>query len=423
MKKLLLFSLTMLLLGGILAPPARGQDIGNVGFRTVNQKIFVNQTTATTSPASSAFPCTPTNGSPCVIPNLGQNIHSVTYQIQTPCATGFFMDLRLEATQDGITWFPISNDATDQNSGNIQGATSLGLTAIGLYAGYRLNLVSLSCDSGQNTGITATYSGTFSSNPSANGVFYQSSPVRQLLLQNFPTTGTFPTSITVPAVSGSTAGMLYVQCSVVASGASSACPASNVQVTSYIAFGSSIGGGGGGNPNTSSLSYSIPLTNGALINLQSYPASSITFGFTSAGTAGINMSAYYFPTPAPPSPFVADPCASPGAAKSSVNFLAAAAGTTSVIPVPANGTAITYVCFYQMGQNATVGSYQWTSGTGAACGTNTVIKSGVIPVANSQPITAGPGATLFSVAAGSGVCLTTTGAGGTIGGIINYVQQ
>lgn len=417
---------TLLLLGGIFAPPSRAQDIGNVGFRTVNQKIFFGQTTAITSPNSSTFPCTPTNGNPCVIPNLGQNVHVVTYQILTPCNTGFFMDLRLEATQDGITWFPISNDATDQNSGNIQGATSLGLTATGLYSGYRLNLVSISCDSGQSTGITATYNGTFSSTPTATDVFYQASPYRKLLVQNFPTTGSFTTS-TVAANMGSTAGEIFVQCSTVASGASQACPATTVTVTSYVAFGSSVGGGGGGNPITSTLTYTVPSTNGAVVQLQSFPASSITFLFSSVGSAGVNLSAYYLPNPAPPSASVADPCASPGAVKQSA-FANITTSTTTSIIAPLNQTLI-FVCQIVAQLNSTSSStILFEIGSGASCGTGTTVKTATYQNSTiaSEMVTLGGGsASVFATPFSAyGVCaVTTAGTGPGIGVTISYVQQ
>ncbi len=421
-----LFSCVLSLLALCCPASLQAQDIGNVGFRTIVQKVFQGQSTAVATPANSSYPCLPTNGNPCTIPNFGQNVHAVAYQILTPCNTGFFMDLRIEATQDGITWFPISPDATDQNSGNIQGATSLGLSATGLYAGLRLNLVSISCDSGQSTGITATYTGTFSSNPPQADVFYQSSPVRKLLVQNLPTTGGFTTA-TVPALNGSTAGMVFVQCSTVASGASQGCPATTVQVNSYVAFGSSVGGGGGGNPNTSSLTYTVPSTNGAIIQLQSFPASSITFLFSTAGSAGVNLSAYYFPNLSPPSSSVADPCASPGAVKQSAFANITTATTTTIVPI-LNQTLI-FVCQIVAQLNSTTAStILFEYGTGASCSTGTVVKTATYTNSTlvSAPVILGGGsasvfATPFSA---NGVCaVTTVGTSPTIPVTITYVQQ
>src|SRR5579885_124308 len=243
----------------IVSAPVRGQ-VTYVSPQPVQQQIFGGQTTAAASPAPTGFPCTPSNGSPCGIPNLGQSIHAITYTIANPCTTGFSMDLRIEASNDGATWFAISEDATDQNSGSIQGATTGGLTATGSYASYRVNLVRLACASGQTPAVTVFYSGTSTSNPTSVGAFYQSSPIRKIVLQNQATTNAnAQPAVTVNAANGNTAGGLYISCYIAASGSSTSCPSGmSITVTAFIAFGSSIGGGGGGNVVSSSTTYAVP---------------------------------------------------------------------------------------------------------------------------------------------------------------------
>src|SRR6202023_3115972 len=103
--------------------------------------------------------------------------------------------------------------------------------------------------SGQTPAITAFYSGTSTSNPSSVNAFYQSSPLRKIILQNLATnTAAATPAVTIGASTGSTAGVLGVICFTAATGAGVSCPA-NMQVTvsGNISWGSVVGGGGGGN--------------------------------------------------------------------------------------------------------------------------------------------------------------------------------
>jgi hypothetical protein len=410
------------------------QDVGNVGFRTISQPIFGAQTTAAVSPNTFPGPginCAPTNGNPCPIPNAGQNIHAVTYSISSTCTTGFFMDMRLEATNNGSTWFAISADATDQNSGSVQGSTQAGITATGLYAGYRLNLVSIACLSGQTPAVTASYSGTFSAAPTPTDAFYQASIYRKLILQNQPTTNaaTQP-AVTIGAPNGNTAGAFYISCFLAANGSTTSCPSGmTVTVTGFIAFGSSIGGGGGGNVVSKTFSYLINPTVSPVTQIFSVPAVSMTFSFAGAGTAGVSWSIYYLSNSTPSSNFVADPCASSGTIKQHTKAnITTATTTTLVVGVPQQTI---YVCGFLLNMVATASTTDtllFEQGTSGTCATPAAISatysSGSLAAGATNLTFGNAGATLLAASTGSDVCaLTTVGTTPAIALDFTYVQQ
>lgn len=421
---------------GLLFPASlHAQFLGYTSPQTVSQKIFSGQTTAAVSPSSSPIGCVPVNGTPCAIANLGQSIHTVVYSISSPCTTGFFMDLRIEASNDGVNWFAISEDATDQNSGSIQGSTFGGLTATGSYAAFRLNLVSIFCASGQSPAVTAFYSGTSTSNPTATGVFYQASPYRKLLVNNLATTATQPV-VTIGAPTGNSSGTLVLSCYIAASGATTSCPAATITVISYLAFGAAVGGGGGGAIVSGSQAVSVPVTTSPILQVTTAgPAESVNFQFSTPGTAGVNWSIFYLFNSVPVSNVAADPCSSAGASKISKPISITGAGTTGIISGNL-GQAI-YVCggSFTIASSATsADSIQFEFGANSLCATGTTILTGTfgtgITVANlMETIVLPAGATNFTAPAsavgtsGNNLCAVTTGTTVNIQGYLSYVQQ
>ena len=136
-------------------------------------------------------------------------------------------------------------------------------------------------------------------------------------------------------------------------------------------------------------------------------------------SAALYSMEYIFTIPGSPS-LIQDPCQ--GAfVKLSAPISAGAAGTTKIITEVAGQTI--YVCSYNASQVATAGTVRWISGTGATCGTATVNETGAMAVTASQPFTYAPGHTVFSSASGAAICMTTTGAGGTVDGVVTFVQQ
>lgn len=202
-----------LLLLAAFAVPSRAQDIGNVGLRTIQQKMFSLQSTPAVTPNNSTFPCTPTNGNPCAFQNLGQTAHILTYTTNGSCST---LDLRFEGSQDGTNFFAISPDATDTPQNSISGVINAGgVSAIGNYPIVRVNLVAIS-----GCTLSAFYSGTFATTPTNAQITQQANPVRMIVTQNTVTSSAFST-ITLATPFGNSQGSIWLQCS-------AACAASGV---------------------------------------------------------------------------------------------------------------------------------------------------------------------------------------------------
>lgn len=326
------------------------------------------------------------------VQNLGQNMHFLSY---TRSGSITLLDLRMEGSNDGVTFFPISDDAIDVTT------TAGVLYSVGYYPVVRVNLLAIA---GGGT-ITANYTGTSGSSSPPTGNSY--TPALQSRKTVFSTSAMNANqAATILPPSNSTAGFLFV----VSTGGTF--PAgSTISVTGQIA--------------NAGLTFALPVPvtsltglSQVLLPVNSSPATSILVSYISGGASGNTFNAFYiFAAPSP----INDPCQSPSANKSSVQINAGAAATTKVITEVA--AEITYVCGYQAAQAATAGTVQWTTGTGPTCGTGTVTASGAMPVTASQPFTYGPGSSLFQTARGAAVCLTTTGAGGTVNGVITFVQQ
>lgn len=116
-----------------------------------------------------------------------------------------------------------------------------------------------------------------------------------------------------------------------------------------------------------------------------------------------------------------DPCQNPNVAKSSAVVTVGAATTLQIVGLVA-GQQI-FVCGYQISQAVLAGTLQWTSGTGVNCAATVVTKTGAMQTIVGQPFIYSTGGTVFTVASGSELCLTTTGAGATAAGVVSFVQQ
>lgn len=357
----------------LLAVPARSQFVGFTSPQTVTQTALNAAGGATTFN----------------VQNLGQNMHFLSY---TRTGTVSLLDLRMEGSNDGVTFFPISDDAVDVTT------TSGVLYAVGYYPVVRVNLVAIA---GGGT-ITANYTGTSgSSSPPTGNSYTGSLQGKKVVFSNLPMNANQNTTLLTQ--NNNTAGFLFIV-------GTAAFPAgSSITISSQI-----------GNAGLTAVLPSTSLTGVSqiLLPVSSSPATAAAINYISGGASANLFTVYYIFTPPAPNN---DPCASPASTKSSVQIAAGAAGTTKIITEVA--AEITYVCGYQAAQAATAGTVQWTSGTGATCGTGTVTNSGPMPVTAGQPFTYGPGSTLFSTARGAAVCLTATGAGGTVNGLITFVQQ
>jgi len=191
-----------------LALPSLGQNLGSVTLGTAQAQVFSGQTTAAVTPNSNpALQCTPTNGSPCAIPNNGQSVHTLVYSGGS-CTS---LDMRLEASYDGSTFFNISSDALDNSANAVSGLAGFGgVTAVGYYPVIRANLVkAVGCG---GAGVNAFYSGTAATTPTTSAITQQASGYRVPVTIATVTSAAFST-IVIPTPFGSSAGSLFVQCS------------------------------------------------------------------------------------------------------------------------------------------------------------------------------------------------------------------
>lgn len=115
-----------------------------------------------------------------------------------------------------------------------------------------------------------------------------------------------------------------------------------------------------------------------------------------------------------------DPCQSATSAKVGVPINIGSATTTQLV-APLTGH-IVYVCGFQF--TAAVGTgatYQFTTGTGATCGTGTITQTGA--EIGGSPIDSGGGYTVFKSASGQGLCMVTGGTSPSAQGLATVIQQ
>lgn len=137
---------------------ASAQFLGYTSPQTWSGTVLNGVTVGGTTPTGAgATNCPVAAGNFCQIQNLGQNVHFLTY---TTSGTSLVVDIRLEGSIDGTTWFPISADATNPNGG--------ALCAVSFYPVLRVNLVKLS---GSAAMVTANYAGTSSTSGCPLGTY------------------------------------------------------------------------------------------------------------------------------------------------------------------------------------------------------------------------------------------------------------
>jgi hypothetical protein len=211
MKRLVKKNLLSLLLSvvGFVAPASlRAQFLGYTSPQSFNQQVFSGQTTTARTPIPTTLNvCTPTNGNPCGVRNLGQTFHYLTYTTTNP---GCVVDLAIVASFDGTNFFNISSDASAANGLIGTGASVVG----GVYANGWFPIIAINLSNISNcvSGVSAFYSGSSSAASGTFGVFTQSLGVRQAVFQNANLTAN--TTNTLPTPFSSTGGKLYLICTV-----------------------------------------------------------------------------------------------------------------------------------------------------------------------------------------------------------------
>jgi hypothetical protein len=235
MKPFLLSTLFSLL--GLLSPQsARAQFVGYTSPQTVQQLVLTSASGPTTALVA--------NGG-------GLNPAGIT--------------LRLEGSNDGVTFFPISDDATDAAQGEVY--------AIGYYPVIRVNLVTFSINFGAPR-ITASYSGTSGTAGQPLGLLNASQSYRKLLFSNLSAGANQSLIITPPF--GSSAGYIFVNSSGAFPGGST------LTVTCVTAVGQ--------------VSFpAVTPSSGAItpVAIPPCPATSIQVAYTSGGASATTFSAVY----------------------------------------------------------------------------------------------------------------------------------
>jgi hypothetical protein len=268
----------------LLAPQCVRADVQYTLPQTVNQLVFSAAATAQLSPNNSAFPCTATPGTPCAIPNLGQNIHFLTYTVAGNAALNNVTKLviRLEGSNDGVSFFPISDDATDTQRGQV--------FAVGYYPIIRANLVVFTIFSGTPT-LTAAYTGTSATSPGLQTGLISSGQNYRKVVFDGVSAGSNQQSLNIPTPFGSTLGYLLVSL-----------PSGSFPGGSSITVNSQTypGGGTGGFPG-SVVTCSLSVSTNQVCAVPAYPATGITLFYTSGGASAATFSvSYVFVNPSSP---------------------------------------------------------------------------------------------------------------------------
>src|ERR1700676_2145969 len=176
---------------------------------SVNQLVIKEAIGPQVTPNSIAIGCVATPVAPCGVQNLNQTIHTITYLINGTCTTPT-LDLRIEASNDGITFFQLSQDALDIPTNPVsQTALSGGVTATGSFPVLRVNLGAFSCGGGGT--IRVWYSGYSTAAPPNSAIFQQANIGRQILWQNVPT-NTVLGSLQVSTPFENASGSIWILC-------------------------------------------------------------------------------------------------------------------------------------------------------------------------------------------------------------------
>jgi hypothetical protein len=403
---------TFLLFAAVFASPTRAQFLGYSSPQSVQVKALNAVTTAQRA----------------IVPNIGQTIHSVTYTISGSCAAPIF-DIRISASNDGVTFFAISQDAVDIPFNPLsQAAQSGGVTASGYYPVIAVDLITFNCPTAT---ISAWYSGTSTTLPTNSAIFQQANIGRQTLWQNVPT-NTALGSIQISTPFENASGSIWIICS-------AACPAGMSVTVAALPLVNVV------SPTSFALStLSVSASTGwQRFDITNAPTNVLQLTVTGGGAGNVNWTAIYNFVPASSQVFgglnvncvngcvgtsasVTDPCQSASTLKSSATI----GGTINQKVVAGSAGKIVYVCGFTFTlSGAVTQTAQFWSGTQAAtpCDTTPVALSGNFTPQNvnngSSVSSAGGGYTVFQAAAGKDVCLFPNAAGPAQNGFLTYVLQ
>lgn len=380
----------VLLLFFLFAIPARAQDIGNVGLRTVNA-VVANGATCTGSQQN--FTTAQNIGT---FANLGQTSHLAT---AASTASAFQMEI------DGIDNIGNVFRLSDLQLGVPSSAKGgLVVTASGYMP---IIQIRVTCTVGATFSIS--YSGSFSPQPpNFAGALLNS--VDKLPFQT--AAANTNSSVTFQSPTGNSAGTIIFQYA-------AAGPSGSTVTAQCLS-----------NSGTNLSLYTFSPTTATTPQLFQVAASTcpfVTLTYTSGGASATTYNLEYVFNSAGTTNTAADPCLSSTTPKKSAS-ISISTGTTTSLVAPVAGQVV-YPCGIDITAtwNGTNFTYQWEYGTGAACGTGTTVLSGAKSLVNNTVINdqvTGP--TLLNIPVGNGLCILTTNptaAGAGVFGFLSYVQQ
>ena len=357
---------------------AAAQFIGYTAPQTTQQSLATN---VACTGAAQIFP----------VINIGQNEHFLTVS-QSNNPQKFQAELQGIDSQGVVYGF---SDSLVLAGGTLRGS----VYASGYYPIIQVQVV---CSPITGT-FSISYSGSWGASPSNSGT-YLINQIDKVIFNLLPATSSTSVSIRTPY--GSSGGTIFA----IYNGATSA--GGSLSVTCLLQ-GTALGVA-----NISSLS--APLENNTTVqrfDIKDQVCPIATVGVAASGAAGTLTVDYVFKQPGGNS--LADPCQTNGVAKSSAVITAPATSTTQIVALSGN-TSI-YVCGFHGSHNA-AGALQWEYGTGVACATGTTALTGVETLDTNDPVSYGPGSTIFTVPPGNALCAVTSVAG-AFHGVVTYVQQ
>ncbi|HVC00311.1 MAG TPA: hypothetical protein VNJ12_13410 [Candidatus Dormibacteraeota bacterium] len=291
-------------------PSARAQFIGYNSPQSVQQIVFNGS-------------CAPGTVN---VTNLGQTVHILSY---TTTGAGNF-DIRLEGSNDGTTFFPISDDATVPGQGVVY--------AIGYYPVVRANLVS--CDGGT---IKASYVGSSASPTPSAGDYNPSQSILKVVGMNIPEGSNFGATLPTSPF-GSSLGYLIANSN--GAGFPSGSSLSVSPLASTFQVGYSV-------LTPLSMSTAVAQTFG----VSSSPATAFSVSYTSGGVSGATFDLYYlFVNPSVPTG-LSDPTAQP---LTTYNLEATATGAAAGESVGYGGVAALRGFLYSVSARCSAGTAQIT---------------------------------------------------------------
>ena len=375
--------------------PCFAQFIGYTSPQTVQVKL-ATAVTCTGSPQTFITGTTPG------FSNIGQTQHVVTSSSAN--AQQFTMEL------DGIDVVGNIFRISDVQVGSSPGIGTAAVPAVLSGSGYFSQLqVVVTC-----LPVTATFSAAyqgFSSapNPVSGSSFISS--IDKILFAGAPANASQNLSFQTP--NGNAGGTVYfnfVTTSETGSSLSFSCLSAKGNIINTVGFPLA--------NNTSAQVFQVP----------SGVCPLVAFGYSSGGATTATFAAeYVFAAPGLQQSW--DPCANGGIKLSAPINISTATTTLLVSGAAGPSNSVISVCGFTVTETGTTPTFQFEYGSGATCGTGTVLLSGVLTPVVSDPFVEPVGGTFVkTVSAGiagavQSLCVVTGGTLPSLQGTITYVQQ